>query len=603
MKQFFKYVLATMLGMFAFGLILGIFSIISLVSSLVFASGKTNIADNSVFVLKLDGTVEERVDENPLAQLFGDALGQQIGLDEILSAIQKAKQEDNIKGIFIEAGSFSADSYASAQAIRKALADFKKSGKWILSYADNYSQMAYYISSVADEIMLNPQGELTWCGLGGYQMFLKDLLEKFGIKMQLVKVGTYKSAPESYMADKMSDANRKQTEAYLNSIWNNILKDVSENRQIAIEKLNKYADDYTTFYEPKTLVERKLIDKLVYSNEAKAEVKKRLGINDGEESIASLFEGGINQVTIADLKAINDDDEGEEIAVYYAFGGIVQTSTESALFSEGHQIVAQDVCKDLERLAKDENIKAVVLRINSGGGSAYASEQLWHAVEMLKKEKPVVVSMGGMAASGGYYMSCNSNWIVAEPTTITGSIGIFCMFPDLSGLFTEKLGIKFDEVKTNANTTLGAMQVRPMNATELAMVEKYVQRGYNLFLKRVANGRKMTTAQVDAIAQGHVYTAEDAIKIKLVDELGGLTEATKKAANLAKIKTYHTNSYPTPADWITQLFSSELGQRNGILDDKMRHELGEMYEPIKFVKSLRNQDRIQARMPFLLNIN
>ncbi|MBQ0063140.1 MAG: signal peptide peptidase SppA [Prevotella sp.] len=602
MKQFFKYVLATMLGIFAFGLILVIFGIITLITSAITASDNS-IKDNSVFVLNLKGMIDERIEEDPLTMLMGGSTTEQEGLDKILFAIDKAKTEDNIKGIYIEAGaSFAPDSWATSQAIRKALVDFKKSGKWIVSYGDTYSQAAYYIASVADEIMLNPQGEIDWHGIGGYQMFLKDLLAKVGIKMQLAKVGTYKSAPEMFVADRMSDANRAQTEAYINNIWRNVLNEVSASRHISVEKLNEYADNYTMFDDQKTFVERRLVDKLVYADQAKERIKKRLGTAD-EESLSALFGEEFNQASVSDLNALEADDSGDEIAIYYAYGDIVQTSGEGIVMGGGHEIVAQDVCKDIEKLAKDDDVKAVVLRINSGGGSAYASEQLWRSIELLKKEKPVVVSMGGMAASGGYYMSCNSNWIVAEPTTLTGSIGIFGMFPDLSELFTQKLGIKFDEVKTNKNTTFGNLQARPINPEEMAMVERYVQRGYQLFIKRVGEGRKMTTEQVDAIGQGHVYTAEDALKIKLVDELGGLKEATKKAAKLAKLKKYHTVSYPEPTDWLTQLINSQTNKNNTILDSKMREELGDVYEPLKIIKTIRNQDRIQARIPYIIKVN
>ena len=601
MKKFFKYVFATVVGIFVFGIILFLFGLFTIVSSVL--SGEDNpIKDNSVLVIDLNGTLDERVEENPFAEFMGGTVLSQTGLDDMLNAIEKAKKNDDIKGIFIQAGVFAPDSWASAQAVRKALTDFRKCGKWIVSYGDTYSQPAYYIASCADEILLNPNGEIDWHGIGGNPMFIKDLLAKVGIKMQLAKVGTYKSAPEMFVADKMSDANREQTMAYMTSIWNNILKDVSKSRNIVVDSLNVYADGYTLFDDQKTLVKRHLVDRLAYADEAKADIMKRLGIKGGNKILGVLGGDEINQVTVSDLKTVDDNDSGEEIAVYYAFGDIVQTSEQGMLGGGSHQIVAQDVCKDLERLAADENVKAVVLRINSGGGSAYASEQLWRSIELLKKQKPVVVSMGGMAASGGYYMSCNSNWIVAEPTTVTGSIGIFGMFPDFSELYTQKLGIKFDEVKTNKNATFGNTTVRPINDEEMAMLERYVQRGYQLFIKRVGDGRHMTTAQVDAIGQGHVYTAEDALKIKLVDELGGLDAAISKAAKLAKVKKYHRVAYPEPADWLTQLLESTTGKGNGVLDSKIRSEFGELYEPIMFVKTIKNQDRMQARIPFIMEV-
>lgn len=589
MKDFFKYVGATMLGMFLFSVVMSFFGIISLVGMIAAGEQTKSIQDNSVLVLNLSGTFEERAESSVLDGLMGKVSGQ-TGLDDVLMAIKKAKENDQIKGIYIEAGTFAPDSYATMQAMRNALADFKKSKKWIIAYGDVYTQGAYYVSSVADKVYLNPQGQVDWKGLAAQPMFLKDLLEKFGVKMQVAKVGAYKSATETFTADKMSDANREQVTAYVNGLWQNVLNDVSKSRKISVATLNACADSLMTFSDNKVYLKTRLIDGLLYTDQIKKEVKKILKLDDDES---------INQLTIADMKNVKRArNEGEEIAVYYAYGDIVDGEAQGML-SQGHLIDAQKVCKDLESLAADDDVKAVVMRINSGGGSAYASEQIWHYVMELKKKKPVVVSMGGMAASGGYYISAPANWIVAEPTTLTGSIGIFGMFPDLSGLITQKLGVKFDDVKTNKNSGFGTL-ARPFTEEEMDYLEAYVERGYKLFRQRVADGRKMTTDQVEKIAQGHVWLGQDAIKIKLVDQLGGLDAAVAKAASLAKLKEYHTEAYPAPSDWMQSLLGDATG--GSYLDDRMRATLGEYYEPFMLLKNVNSMDAIQARVPYYINI-
>ena len=450
--------------------------------------------------------------------------------------------------------------------------------------------MLFRSSSVADKVYLNPQGMIDWHGIGAQPMYLKDVMEKFGVKMQIAKVGAYKSATETFTEDKMSDANREQVTAYVNGLWNIVTKDVAESRQVSVKTLNDCADNMIMFSDQKDYLKFKLIDGLLYTDQVKKEVKKKLGL-EADESI--------NVLTLADMKNVKGaKKEGEEIAVYYAYGDIVDGVVSNPL-NQGHTIDAQKVCRDLEKLTEDKDVKAVVLRINSGGGSAYASEQIWHYVMELKKKKPVVVSMGGMAASGGYYISAPANWIVAEPSTLTGSIGIFGMFPDMSGLLTQKLGVKFDEVKTNKNSTFGT-QARPMTAEEMSILEAYVGRGYTLFRQRVADGRKMTTEQVEKIAQGHVWLGADAIKIKLVDELGGLDQAVAKAAKLAKVKEWHTSAYPASADWTESLLNDATG--TSYLDDKMRVAMGEYYEPFSLLKNIASMDAIQARMPFYMNI-
>lgn len=591
MGDFFKYVGATVVGLILFFVIAGIFGAMSLVGMIASSEATKSVKDNSVFVLNLSGAMSERSESSIRDQLMGQATGV-IGLEDVLKAIEKAKDNDRIKGIYIEAGLFTPDSYAGLQEIRNALLDFKKSGKWIVSYADTYTQATYYLASVSDKIFLNPQGQVNWQGLASQPYFLKDLMAKFGVKMQLAKVGAYKSAPEMFTADKMSDPNREQVTAYVQGLWENILKGVSESRKISVETLNQYADNMITFTDPKNYVAYKFVDKLIYSDEVKGEVKKMLKIGDDET---------INQLSLADMGNVKKKkNEGEQIAVYYAYGDIVDSRGGGLMNTGGHSIVSDEVCKDLEGLMKDDDVKAVVIRVNSGGGSAYASEQIWRSVKLLKAKKPVVISMGGMAASGGYYISCIADYIFAEPTTLTGSIGIFGMFPDVSNLLTQKLGVKFDEVKTNKNAGFGTMS-RPFNEEEMSYLNAYIDRGYNLFRSRVAEGRKMSVEEVEKIAQGHVWLGQDALKIKLVDQLGDLDEAIAKAAQLAKQKEYHPAYYPGKADWMTQLMESTTG-KGSYLDEQLRLTLGELYEPMMLLKNINQHNAIQARIPFEMNI-
>ena len=589
MKDFIKYVFATVTGIVVFSLIMGILFVISIVGLAASSASSVPVEQNSVFTLMLSGQVDERSEDDIFGMLSGQ-VSENMGLDDIIASIKKAKDNEDIKGIYLESGLFSIDTPASAHAIREALLDFKKSGKWIIAYGDSYTQTAYYICSVADKVYLNPQGMVDWHGLAANPMFLKDLLAKFGVKYQLCKVGKYKSAPEMMTADGMSEPNREQVTAYMTGIWKVMLKDVSDSRKISIDSLNAYADRYVALAEQSDLVKMKMVDKLMYTDEVKGEIKKLLKI-DADESI--------KQLSLADMVNVKGKKEsGEQIAVYYAYGDIVDSETES-LVQQDHNIVASTVCKDLEKLANDDDVKAVVLRVNSPGGSAYASEQIWHAVTNLKAKKPVVVSMGGYAASGGYYISCAANYIYSEPTTITGSIGIFGMFPDVSGLLTDKLGVKFDEVKTNKHAAFGTM-ARPFNAEEMALLDQYIGRGYELFRKRVADGRKLSVDAVEEIAQGRVWLGNDALGIKLVDAIGSLDDAVKKAAQLAKVDEFKTEAYPAPADWMEQLLNQN--SKNSFLDEQMRLTLGEYYEPFRYIKSINQRSAIQTRLPYFISI-
>ena len=591
MKEFFKMAFATVVGIFIFMLISGLLGVMCLVG--LVASGNSSVKPdkNSVFVLNLSGTLEER-SETSIMDMLMNGSSSSIGLDETLSAIKKAKENENIKGIYIEAGMFSSDSWASLQTMRKALVDFKKSGKWIIAYGDTYTQGTYYLASAADKVYLNPQGQVDWHGLAAEPMFLKDVMAKFGVKMQLSKVGAYKSAPEQFTADYMSEPNREQITVYINGIWDNVLADVSASRKITKDQLNAMADSLITFSPAEDLVKNKIVDGLLYTDEVKDVVKKQLKIDADEK---------IHQLGLADMQRVkSQSNDGEEIAIYYAVGDIVDGNAQG-LTSSGPVIDAQVVCRDLAALEENDDVKAVVFRINSGGGSAYASEQIWRQVELLKKKKPVVVSMGGMAASGGYYISCGSNWIVAEPTTITGSIGIFGMFPDASELLTQKLGVKFDEVKTNKHSNFGTMS-RPFNAEEMDYLNRYIERGYRLFRQRVADGRKMSVDSIEAIAQGRVWLGQDALKNHLVDQLGTLDDAVAKAANLAKLDEYHTVGYPAPKGTFEQLFGGADEVKNNYLYESMKASLGELYEPLMLLKNINQHNAIQARVPYSLNI-
>lgn len=589
MKDFFKNVFATFVGIFLFVLVTLLLGFVCIFGMVLSSESTTEIENNSVLVINLSGPLSERSDKNVMAEFIGN-VASGVSLEDVLSGIEKAKTNKNIKGIYIEAGAFAPNSYASLQEIREALIDFKKNHKWIVAYGDSYTQSAYYLASVANDVYLNPQGMLDWHGLSSQRIYLKDMLAKFGVKMQVSKVGTYKSATEMFTEEKMSDADRQQTSTYLNGIWKYLLKGVSESRNIPIAKLNEYADSVITFANPTSYLKMKLIDKLLYTDQVRNEVKKRLGINSDDE---------IHQISLTDLKAVEPAKGGSEVAVYYAYGDIVDSPVSNTSFNQ-HSIVGKDVCNDLKELMDDDDVKAVVIRVNSGGGSAFASEQMWHQIMELKKVKPVVVSMGGYAASGGYYMSVPANWIVAEPTTITGSIGIFGMFPDFSGLASEKLGIKFDEVKTNKNGTFGST-MRPLTPDEMRMLQVYIDRGYTTFKNRVAQGRNLTMAQVEAIAQGHVYTGEDALKIKLVDELGGLDKAVKKAAQLAKIDNYYKVSYPSPVNWFDQIFGENV--QDNYLNEQLYTSLGIFYQPISILRTINQQSAIQARLPYIININ
>lgn len=591
MKDFIKNVLATMVGMFGFFIVMGVIGMMSIIGMIASGNAAQNVEKNSVFVLNLSGTISEQGSENPLSMFTGDN-SLNSGLNDILSSIKKAKANDDIKGIYIEAGALAAN-YATLQEIRNALADFRKSGKWIVAYGDFYTQGAYYVASVANKVYINPKGIVDWHGIGAQTMFYKDFMAKFGVKWEIVKVGTFKSATETFTEEKMSDANRLQTKTFIDGTWRNVCDAVSKSRGISVDSLNSYADSYLALQATETLVKAKMVDGMMYGDQVKDAVKKMMKLEKDDD---------IAQLTLNDMLNVKDEKvEGSEIAVYYAEGDIVQDPKAATMFGNNNYIASRKVCKDLEDLMNDDDVKAVVVRINSGGGDAYASEQMWHQMSELRKVKPVVVSMGDYAASGAYYMSAPASWIVAQPNTLTGSIGIFAVIPDLSGLVTTKLGVRFDEVKTNRNSTFGNLMARPFNAEEKAMLQASVNRGYSLFRQRVADGRRLPVESVEKIAQGRVWLATDALNIKLVDQLGGIDDAVKKAAELAKLKDYYTSDYPAAASWMDNLLNS-MSSSGTYLDEQLRQTLGDFYQPFTMLRSIDKREAIQARIPYAISI-
>lgn len=594
MKEFIKYVAASIVGT----LIVGLFSLILffLMIGVMASLGESSVSvkKQSILRIQLSGTLQDRAEEeNPFKALLGQENSGSNGLDKWVSAIRVAAEDKNIAGIYLDGGSISSD-FATLEELRAALVEFKKSKKFIVAYADQYSQSSYYLASVADKVMLNPNGMIDWHGIASQPIFYTGLLEKVGVKMQVFKVGTYKSFVEPYILTKMSDANREQVNSFIGDIWSGMVKAVSASRKLPVDTLNAYADRYITLSEGKVFKNLKLVDELAYIDQVRDELRKRTN----KEKV-----NFISPEDLSTLEKKNSSADGT-VAVYYAQGAIVTTPSTGALFGEDSEIVGDKVVRDLDELANDKKVKAVVLRINSGGGSAYASEQMWRAIQLLKKKKPVVISMGGAAASGGYYMSCGANYIFAEPSTITGSIGIFGMIPDASNLLTQKLGLNFDVVKTNEAADFGAIG-RSFNSAESAAMQNYVDYGYKLFITRVAEGRtaagkKMTIDDVDKIGQGRVWTGNQAFKNGLVDKLGTIDDAIAHAAKLAKTEDYSVKRYPAQVDWLTNLQKSAKSE--DYIERKLRMSLGEYYEPLKFVGTLKQNDYMQARMFFELNL-
>lgn len=582
MKQFFKFTFASVFGIFiACFIFLFIIVLIGVFSS----KQDFNPEDKTILHLKLEGNLVERTEENPL-DIIGNYFNQEIriGLDDILKAIRVAKENPNIKGIYIESGLFSA-STASIQEIRSALIDFKKSDKFIVAYGGTpvYLQNAYYLSSLADEIIMNPQGMLFFKGLSAQPLFLKNTLEKLDIDMQIFKVGSYKSATEAYTNDKMSDESKEQVMAYVQSIWKQMLQDISSDRDISVDSLQSYANKAIAFRPSAHSVSVGLIDTLMYASDVIDYLKEKVEIEKKEK---------IKFVGISEAASAKNDkkDEENKIAVIYAVGGIDDGSASG--------IHASSLTENLLKLRDDEEVKAIVLRVNSPGGSAYGAEQIWKAIKDVKAEKPVVISMGDYAASGGYYIAAPANYIIAQSTTLTGSIGIFGIVPNFSGFYS-KLGFSFDQVKTNEFSDM-PNQNRPMSDEEKILMQAYVDNGYDLFLTRCSEGRLLSKESIHTVAQGRVWTGEAALELGLIDELGGLQDAINKAAGLADIENFDIVSYPKKKSFLATLLNEAEGRLEANYIEKA---LGKNYKQFEFVKQINSMYFLQARLPFEFVMN
>lgn len=595
MKGFIKTMLATMAGICLMGFLAFVFTMISLVGMMAAGQEVTEVRDNSVLVIKLQGSVQDYVEEDitMMFEMMNGELENQ-GLDKILSAVEKAKSNEDIKGIYVEAGAVEFDSPATMVALRRALQDFKKSGKWVMAYGDNMTQSAYYVASVADKVYAHPTGVIDLRGLGGNYTYYKGLYDKLGIHFLAARVGKYKSYVEQNTRTDMSENDREQRTALLEGVWKVMAKDICASRGLNVDQLNAFVNDSLLIFADQNDYKRmRLVDGVVYPEQFRAEVKKRMKLEQDEE---------VNNLSVTAMEGVpgaSEREKGEEVAVYSASGDIVDMSMAS--LTGAREIVGDDVVSDLEKLAKDEDVKAVVLRVNSGGGSAAASEKMWHAVELLKAKKPVVVSMGGAAASGGYMMSCGANYIFAEPVTVTGSIGIFGLVPNISELLTDKLGVTFDGVQTHKNTTaIENLTLKKDTEREMMFLQNSVNRGYDRFLKIVAEGRKKSVAQIHEVAQGRVWLATDALKVGLVDEIGSLDDAVKKAAQLAKLQEYHTKNYPEPAPWYAKLMEQAEGKN--YLDEELKTLLGDQYVQWTYLKTINKRNRIQAVMPYSIKM-
>ncbi|MGL4227057.1 MAG: signal peptide peptidase SppA [Tannerellaceae bacterium] len=587
MKQFFKIMFAS-----AFGFVLAaiVFTTLMVVAIIGIASAATSETDftpkkNSVLRLKLSGTLKDNASEqNFMAQLFGETQ-QETGLNDMLKAIKNAKVNPHIAGIYIDAGAWGAGS-ASVESLRRALADFKESNKFIIAYGDTYTRNAFYLASMADKVYMNPQGSLQLEGIASSNMFYTGLLNKLGVQMQVFKVGTYKGAVEPFVLEKLSEANREQILSYSTNIWDYVIEGIASDREINPQIIVDYANTGSFMGPQNIAVEAGLVDELLYRPEVEDMIKMMAGQTDNT----------LKTISVAKAKLIKQSEKTypDKIAILYAEGEIVEKTSENPL--DNTSAITTDYVNELIKLKNDESIKAVVFRVNSPGGSAYVSEQIWRQVEELKKVKPIVVSMGDMAASGGYYISCAANKIIAEHNTLTGSIGIFGMFPDVQGLL-DKVGITTDVVKTNTFSDFGDMS-RPMNEAEKVILQSYINRGYDLFTTRVAEGRGKTMDEVNQIAQGRVWTGSQALGIGLVDDLGGIDKAVEEAAKLANLTNYNTTTVNTAKDFFMQFMDKSMESiKLGIAKDI----LGDEYQIFTLKNRIKANGYIQARAPYDIN--
>ncbi len=592
MKQFFGAFFGSILGIII-STIIAVLIIVAVISSGfkdAFKSSDEAVYKSkpkSVLNLVFDGPVIDREKINPFEKLDLGPWGKEegMGINIILNNLEKAAKDTAIKGIYMNFKNMEAGKSA-LQDIRQGLVEFKKSGKFIYAYSEVYSQSAYYLASVADKVFLNPQGGLDWKGLNMSLMFYKKTLEKLGVEVKIFRHGKFKSAIEPFMLEKMSDANRLQAETFLNSIWNNMLVNISESRKLTIDELNKMANELSIAF-PEDALKFKLVDELAYEDQVLSEIKSKLKINEKDK---------LNLVAHSSYAKYIPKDKfkgKDKIAVIYAIGGI------SSGEGSDEEIGSDRIAKAIKDARLDENIKAIVLRVNSPGGSALASDVIWREVKLAKKVKPFVVSMGDVAASGGYYISCAADMIFAQPNTITGSIGVFGMVPNMKKAFEDKLGITIDTVNTNAHSDVMST-LRGATPTESVFIQKSVENVYDVFIGRVAEGRGLTKEQVDSIGQGRVWSGSDALNIKLVDEMGGLKEAIAYAAKKANLKEYKLNELPAQKNPLDELFGKVEADAETRL---LRKNLGEHYKYIKQVKSIMNAKGVLVRLPYEMVIN
>jgi len=585
MKQFFKYVFATIIGVLLC-LIIFTFIILGLISS-ARNDKKTEVEANSVLRLSLDYAIKERTSANPLSGIpfLNLSVKKTPGLNDILASIKRAKTDDNIKGIYLDEG-YMLSGQATTEEIRNALIDFKKSGKFVLAYGEIYTQGAYYLASAADKIYINPKGIFEFRGFHSQYIFFKGALEKLGIEAQVIKVGTFKSAVEPFILDKMSDANRLQVNSYLGSLYDYFLTGISKSRKLNKDSLFNIANNLQIKY-PEDALKYKLVDGLKYKDEILTELKQRTGTAQGDN---------LKIVELADYNQPNEDkDKGSSntrIAVVYASGDIGGGE------GDDNSIGSEGISKAIRKARLDKKVKAVVLRINSPGGSSLASDVLWREVMLTKKVKPIIVSMGDVAASGGYYMACAADSIFAQPNTITGSIGIFAILPNMQTFLNQKLGITFDGVKTGKFADLGDV-TRPLNPAERMILQDQVNRGYLDFTHAVASGRKKTQKYIDSIGQGRVWTGSQALKIGLVDRLGNLDDAVHSAAAKAKITDYKLVAYPEQKSLLENFGSGITSEAKTYL---MKQELGDNYRYYNDLKTILKFNGAQMRMPYNLDI-
>ncbi len=589
MKQFFKFMFASMVGFFISCLLfLLVFFII--IAALVSSSEKeVVIPEKSVLLISLDEPLYERSTENPFAGLpfEGSQYLKGLGLNDVITDIRKAEKDPKVKGILLDMSTVQAG-LASVEAIRAALMEFKKSGKFIVSYADYYTQLSYYLASVSDRVFLNPQGMFEWKGLDARLLFFKGSLEKLNIDMQIVRHGKYKSAVEPLVNDKMSPENREQTTEFVQSFWKHMSGEVSAARNIDILELNRMADELACNSAGEALAGR-MVDSLVYRDGLHSWLRKKLGIGE-HDKINTVGLRKYIDVKPAEKKEFTKD----RIAVIWASGDI---ST-----GEGSEesIGSDRISRAIRKARTDKNVKAIVLRVNSPGGMHIASEVIWREVQLATKEKPVVASFGDYAASGGYYIACGANKIVAEPTTITGSIGVFGVIPNVQKMMNQKLGITIDEVMTNQNSDYIPVY-KPLSEFQRAVLTKDIERIYDIFLTRVAEGRKMQRDQVDSIAQGRVWTGLTAKSLGLVDETGGLDKALSMAAALAGITNYRILDLPEQKDPFTELVEYLSGDHQE--ETAIRKALGPLYPTYRDLQNLQTMQGIQARLPFTFSLN